>query len=138
MGSRDSRRRRENKHGNNYALVRSCPRALALASTSFPASWMGISDEKLVDARSVPAGLRCVICTDVFAEPLCAVNCQHVFCASCINRALGVQPQCPLCRVALDAGQLRPCQPLRALLDDLQVRCDYKASGCGWTGAAGA
>ena len=95
---------------------------------------MGLSDEKLVDTHSVPAGLRCVICTEVFLDPLCGINCQHVFCAACINRALAVQPQCPLCRVALDAAQLRPCQPIRSLLDDLKVRCDCAASGCGWTG----
>ena len=97
---------------------------------------MGLPDEKLVDPRSVPAGLRCVICTEVFLDPVCEVSCQHVFCAFCIHQAINVQPQpqCPLCRVPIDERQLRRSRPIQALLDDLQVKCDHAVSGCGWTG----
>ena len=95
---------------------------------------MGLSDDKLADARNVLAGLRCAICHDVFVDPVCGVDCQHVFCSSCIDRALTRQSQCPLCRLALDPTQLRQSQPIQALVNDLEVRCDYRTSGCGWTG----
>ena len=95
---------------------------------------MGFAEEQLVDARSVPAGLRCVICQEVFEDPLCGIECQHVFCSSCIHRALTTRPQCPLCREPMDRALLRPSQPIRALLDDLLVKCDSACYGCGWTG----
>ncbi|CAE7331991.1 PDZRN4 [Symbiodinium sp. CCMP2456] len=95
---------------------------------------MGLSDDKLAQASTVLAGLRCVICHEVFVDPVCGLECQHVFCSSCIGRAVTLQSQCPLCRVPLDPTQLRPSQPIQALVDDLEVRCDYRTSGCGWTG----
>ena len=95
---------------------------------------MGLSDDKLVDADRVPAGLRCAICTDVFRDPVCGVSCTHIFCSTCIGRALATRSQCPLCRAAITQTQLRKSQPIQSLLDDLQVRCDYRISGCGWTG----
>ncbi|CAE7877890.1 PDZRN4 [Symbiodinium microadriaticum] len=95
---------------------------------------MGLSDDKLAEAHTILAGLRCAICQEVFVDPVCGVECQHVFCSSCIGRAVTRQSQCPLCRVPLDPMQLRQSQPIQALVDDLKVRCDYRMSGCGWTG----
>ncbi|CAE7393952.1 PDZRN4 [Symbiodinium microadriaticum] len=95
---------------------------------------MGLPDEKLVDACNVPVGLRCAICTEVFVDPVCGVECQHVFCSSCMGRATAAQSRCPLCRVAIDQTQLRRSHPIQSLVDDLKVMCDYKISGCGWTG----
>ena len=95
---------------------------------------MGLSDEELVDAFSIPAALRCVICAEVFVDPVCGVTCQHVFCSSCIHRALDCNSHCPLCRVLVDRVQLRRNHLIQALLDDLRVRCHHAAHGCGWTG----
>ncbi|CAE7027527.1 PDZRN4 [Symbiodinium sp. CCMP2592] len=95
---------------------------------------MGLPDEKLVDASNVPSGLRCAICTEVFVDPVCGVECQHVFCSSCMGRATAAQSRCPLCRVAIDQTQLRRSLPIQSLVDDLKVMCDYRISGCGWTG----
>ena len=137
---------------------------------------MGIPDELLVDQRQISAALRCVICTEVFVEPVasgsntcleqtisccfCLSNgryadhlglpwstieertwmdkwsifflawfhyipllrsCQHVFCLSCITRALANKAECPLCREEMHVLRLRRCQPLQALVDEVQV-----------------
>jgi len=98
---------------------------------------MGIPDEMLVDPRQVAEGLRCVICTEVFVEPVGSghsTSCQHVFCLACITRALASKAECPLCREEMHALRLRRCQPIQSLVDEVQVRCKYFESGCGWHG----
>lgn len=48
-------------------------------------------------------------------------SCQHVFCLSCISRALANKAECPLCREEMHVLRLRRCQPLQALVDEVQV-----------------
>ena len=133
---------------------------------------MGIPDELLVDQRQISPALRCVICTEVFVEPVASGSstcleqtynqllffrlkrsadhlglpskkghewtsgvfflamiplrsCQHVFCLSCITRALANKAECPLCREEMHVFHLRRCQPIQALVDEVQVPRKY-------------
>ena len=52
-------------------------------------------------------------------------SCQHVFCLSCISRALANKAECPLCREEMHASHLRRCQPIQALVDEVQVPRRY-------------
>lgn len=40
---------------------------------------------------------RCGVCLDSYASPVTLRNCGHSFCKSCIECALQVKSQCPLC-----------------------------------------
>jgi len=94
---------------------------------------MGLDDEQLVDPSSVPAALRCSICTDVFEDPVDTGGrpCSHVFCRPCLEPALRLRAACPLCRMPMTRQHLRTSQVVGSILDEVQVRC---LSRCGWTG----
>eukprot|EP00434_Breviolum_minutum_P031565 symbB.v1.2.027910.t1/scaffold2900.1/size67660/3 len=95
---------------------------------------MGINDDELVDKAS--AALRCSICLSIFTEPVfCAgTPCQHVFCKSCLTRALEKRKNCPMCKAELDPAEMRPNILARNLVDELRVRCRHHALGCAWQG----
>ncbi|CAL1126019.1 unnamed protein product [Cladocopium goreaui] len=95
---------------------------------------MVLNDDELVD--NVSGALRCSICLNVFTEPVfCAgTPCQHVFCKSCLTRALEKRPSCPMCKADLEPSQIRTNILARNLVDELQVRCRHHALGCGWQG----
>lgn len=94
---------------------------------------MGLGDDELVNPAAISLTLRCAICTEVYVDPVFSAGrpCQHVFCRSCIERALQRKKQCPTCRAPMRQTCFQPHQAIGSLLDELQVRCP---AGCGWTG----
>lgn len=49
---------------------------------------------------TLAAELQCVICTDVFVDPV-VLNCSHSFCATCISQWRNEKPGCPVCRESI-------------------------------------
>ncbi|KAK2153764.1 hypothetical protein LSH36_287g05027 [Paralvinella palmiformis] len=75
--------------------------------------------------------LVCPICTGVLEEPLQAPQCEHAFCASCINEWLTRQPTCPVDRNPITPNQLKPVPRItRNLLSRLFIACDNASYGC--------
>ncbi len=90
------------------------------------------------------AHLICPICHCPLEKPA-RLDCDHVFCSECLERAVAEQTSrgrartCPSCRRALDhhgddnGTHRRRSMPriLLRMLDDLVVRCPNHAAGCG-------
>ncbi|KAF6032249.1 RNF41 [Bugula neritina] len=75
--------------------------------------------------------LMCTICSCVLEEPLQAPQCEHAFCAACINEWLTRQPTCPVDRAAISPADLKPVpRILRNLLARLTIKCENAAQGC--------
>ena len=101
--------------------------------------------------------LVCVICHDVFDDPVSLQSCGHTFCRSCISQVPG--SLCPTCRhdsggqhhgspsLSLAAGatttghQYAPNLVARGMVSELQIRCkldhQYRHPGMVITGAGG-
>jgi ligand of Numb protein X 3/4 len=83
-------------------------------------------------AQAVDRALQCKLCGQVLEEPLCT-PCGHVFCASCLLPWAARRRHCPLGCQQLVPGELYRVLPLRSLLRELRIQCDYRARGCGHT-----
>eukprot|EP00930_Biecheleria_cincta_P072098 TRINITY_DN59546_c0_g1_i1.p1 TRINITY_DN59546_c0_g1~~TRINITY_DN59546_c0_g1_i1.p1 ORF type:complete len:341 (-),score=66.73 TRINITY_DN59546_c0_g1_i1:213-1235(-) len=94
---------------------------------------MGLDDDRIVNASSVSATLRCPICTEVYADPVFSSGrpCQHVFCRDCIGEALDRRSSCPVCRAPMILDHIQPNPVIQSFLDELHVLCE---AGCSWTG----
>lgn len=73
--------------------------------------------------------LLCPVCKAPFHSPI-TTPCGHTFCAGCINRALEVQPTCPIDRQPINKTKDYRRLPLiiKDQLDRLKVKCPNK--GC--------
>ncbi|KAK4451828.1 TNF receptor-associated factor 6 [Podospora aff. communis PSN243] len=77
----------------------------------------------------VDKSLECPICRTPFYLPLTTKPCGHTFCAACLDRALEIQPVCPIDRQPLDATRdLCHTRVLLDQLDRLRVKCPNR--GC--------
>ncbi|KAK4655887.1 hypothetical protein QC762_306390 [Podospora pseudocomata] len=78
---------------------------------------------------AVDETLLCPVCKTPFHEPI-TTSCGHTFCAWCINRALDIQPTCPIDRQPLTKTRdyHRPPLIIKDQLDRLKVKCPNK--GC--------
>ncbi|GAA5856412.1 hypothetical protein JCM9279_001713 [Rhodotorula babjevae] len=72
-----------------------------------------------------PQPLVCPICRDVLDDPVTTPTCQHLYCRTCLDRALDLAPSCPVCRTRLDSLADRPPAPraIRHLVADLAIQC---------------
>lgn len=53
--------------------------------------------------------LECPICIeDLIGKPISSTPCGHMYCSSCIVRALQEQPTCPLCKKPVSESNLHP------------------------------
>ena len=61
--------------------------------------------------------LTCAICTEIMQEGVCT-PCMHRFCKRCIVHWVQtrLRRSCPICRAQLSRRQLRPDEPVRALV----------------------
>eukprot|EP00976_Prorocentrum_cordatum_P115155 1195964-Prorocentrum_minimum.AAC.2 len=57
-----------------------------------------------------PADLRCVICWELFRDPV-ITPCGHSFCRACVDTELNSSGRCPICR--------RPTNPFQVHLPPL-------------------
>lgn len=87
-----------------------------------------------VNPESISSYLHCVICQEVFTNPL-RLNCGHTFCSECIKHWFSSRYKCPTCRAKVtDFGK-----DLLAydIVNDLEVRCNNGKKGCPWKGPLG-
>ncbi|KAH0500119.1 PDZ domain-containing RING finger protein 4 [Microtus ochrogaster] len=91
---------------------------------------MGFALERFAEA--VDPAFHCQLCSQVLEEPACT-PCGHVFCASCLLPWAARRRRCPLECQPLAPGELYRVLPLRSLVQQLRVQCDYRALGCGHT-----
>ncbi|KAK4222484.1 hypothetical protein QBC38DRAFT_375010 [Podospora fimiseda] len=87
-------------------------------------------DYQILDyADTVDETLLCPVCRTAFHSPI-ITSCGHTFCATCINRALEVQPTCPIDRKPINKtiDFHQPPLIIKEQLDRLKVKCPNK--GC--------
>ena len=85
-----------------------------------------------------PAVLQteCSICLLILREPHLISCCGHNFCRVCVERIQNYGKPCPLCNEDLFTT-LRN-KGLERALNELEVQCEHKGSGCSWSGELGA
>jgi hypothetical protein len=88
---------------------------------------------EFVDARAIPEGLCCSICSDTLFEPMRTPR-HHVFCRACIESWLQREKTCPLDKKPLIARDLASDRFVGNILDDYRVRC---GDDCPWEGNFG-
>jgi hypothetical protein len=61
--------------------------------------------------------------------------CLHIFCQTCLFRALEVSPSCPNDRLPLGTHQIQPAPRIVSqMCDELVIRCPHHELGCPYTG----
>lgn len=62
-----------------------------------------LSDAENKFAQELADNVTCIICSDIFANPVTTIPCGHTFCRECLSRFLSDKrdPWCPVCRGAL-------------------------------------
>lgn len=101
-----------------------------LLALLLPTATMGFTLEFFAEA--VDPAFQCQLCGQVLEEPACT-PCGHVFWASCLLPWAARRRRCPLQCQPLAPGELYRVLPLRSLVQQLRVQCDYLAQGCGHT-----
>jgi len=77
----------------------------------------------------------CPLCCEIPMDPV-VTPCQHVFCRSCIHRALEIRRECPNDRQPLRRRDLRPVSGIaKRVWERIPVNCP--SSDCEWTGTVG-
>ena len=89
----------------------------------------GYDDERF--ATPVPENLHCGICLNVLRNPMQCVRNEHFFCNQCITRFLRQAQRCPNCNEHLTLQTLRPSRVIRDFVQELVIKCDNFARGCG-------
>lgn len=75
----------------------------------------------------------CSICQDVFDEPVSLVECEHLFCKSCISSVRkneDGQILCPLCKVEIHKEPKQPHRFMLNLWKELKLKCKWHKEGC--------
>ncbi|XP_053207801.1 uncharacterized protein LOC128391871 [Panonychus citri] len=78
--------------------------------------------------------LKCPICQGVVEKPVHGINCNHIYCSTCIRSWLRHSLTCPLDRCSLNESLLRPGpRIIVSLVKNLEIRCSNYMHGCCWT-----
>ncbi|GJQ70625.1 hypothetical protein Trydic_g23016 [Trypoxylus dichotomus] len=70
---------------------------------------------EIIELRNV---VKCSICLDIVKDPL-QINCNHIFCADCINRLINEKPSkliCPICRKSIKRQRQKPNEIVHQLI----------------------
>ena len=90
---------------------------------------MGIDIERF--DGSVDDELICPICQLVLENPLHLIQCEHVFCYSCIWKWIQTGNEtCPIDRKKFKKEDLKTPRLMIKFLDKLDIKCDYANNGC--------
>lgn len=81
----------------------------------------------------VDSELKCPICQGVVEKPVHGINCNHIYCSTCVRSWLRHSLTCPLDRLPLNESQLRPGpRIIVSLLKNLEIKCTNYNRGCCW------
>ena len=80
--------------------------------------------------------IECSICLCVLSDPrMVDCNCGACFCQLCIQPTLTGKKPCPLCNSPITTSL--PDRRLQRTLNNLEVYCSFKETGCEWVGKLG-
>ncbi len=90
----------------------------------------GYDDERF--EQVVSQSFHCIICTNVFKDPVMCRHNEHLFCRACITRHLMNSQTCPTCMEPLTVDTLTQApRGIRNILAELKIRCEFFDRGCG-------
>ena len=78
---------------------------------------------------------ECSVCLCVLREPHLVDCCGYRFCRTCLDPIQSQNKPCPLCSLPFTTSVLD--KQLQRTLENLQVCCSHKESGCDWVGELG-
>ena len=87
---------------------------------------------KYVRPSAIPSSLFCPICTDVIYQAN-KLPCGHILCKSCMDSWLKTNAVCPFDRKPVKRAKIRDEKLGNAILNDMEVYCQYKKHGCTFT-----
>ena len=89
----------------------------------------GYDDERF--DHVVSQSFHCIICTNVFKDPVMCRHNEHLFCRACITRHLMNSQTCPTCMEPLTVDTLTQApRGIRNILAELKIRCEFFNRGC--------
>ncbi len=89
----------------------------------------GYDDERF--EHVVSQSFHCIICMNVFKDPVMCRHNEHLFCRACITRHLTNSQTCPTCIQPLTVDTLTQApRGIRNLLAELKIRCEFFDRGC--------
>ena len=90
----------------------------------------GYEDERF--EHVVSQSFHCIICTNVFKDPVMCRHNEHLFCRACITRHLMNSQTCPTCMESLTVDTLTQApRGIRNILAELKIHCKFIDRGCG-------
>ncbi|GAX22382.1 hypothetical protein FisN_8Hh374 [Fistulifera solaris] len=114
------------------ALAQSVPSTNATTprtyDTSVPSVMLQGSSQFHCGLEAMEDSLSCVVCREIFRNPISLYPCQHSFCSECVRKSLKEQlkslkrtANCPVCRVQLDTSGIafEKCIRPNPTLEDL-------------------
>ncbi len=91
----------------------------------------GYEDERF--ECSVSRNYHCVICFNVFKDPVMCRDNEHLFCRACITKHLTNSHRCPWCMDELTVETLREAPRIVTdCLSEFKIRCEFFTRGCGF------
>ena len=92
---------------------------------------LGYEDE--IFEHSVSKNYHCVICFNVFKNPVMCRDNEHLFCHDCITIHLENSETCPSCMDELTVETLREAPRIvKDCLSEFRIRCEFFNRGCGF------
>ena len=89
----------------------------------------GYDDERF--EQVISQSFHCIICTNVFKDPIMCRHNEHLFCRACITKHLMNSQTCPTCMEPLTVDTLTQApRGVRNILDELKIRCEFFDRGC--------
>ena len=75
----------------------------------------------------------CVICFNVFKDPVMCHDNEHLFCRACITTHIKNSQTCPSCMDELTVETLREAPRfVKDCLSEFKIRCEFFTRGCGF------
>ena len=89
----------------------------------------GYDDERF--EHVVSQSFHCIICMNVFKDPVMCRHNEHLFCRACITKHLTNSQTCPTCMQPLTLDTLTQApRGIRNILAELKIRCEFFERGC--------
>ncbi len=90
---------------------------------------MNCIPKEIFEPQDFLENLTCFLGKGIIRDPV-ALPCQHVFCRKCIEHALSISSQCPMCSEPATVASIKPQLAVAELINLALVKCPQ----CSWTG----